>query len=74
MNCKNNHDEFININNEEQERVNKNFKNIAYYFLTMMLILLSTIAFMVNMFDNNSEQLNNHEQINLNDIKQQESE
>lgn len=74
MNCKNNHDEFININNEEQERVNKNFKNIAYYFLTMMLILLSTIAFMVNVFDNNSEQLNNHEQINLNDIKQQESE
>lgn len=73
MNCKINHDEFINVNNEEQERVNKTFKNIAYYFLTMMSLLLSSIVIMVNVFDHNSEQLNNHKQINLNDIKYQET-
>lgn len=51
MNSKNLHDEFYQNDNEEQARVNKNFKNIAYYFLTMMLIVLGAIVVMVNAFD-----------------------
>lgn len=58
MNCEDKYDddEVLHNYNREQNRVNKNLKIIAIYFLTMMLIFLGIIVGMVTMFDTSNGQ------------------